>query len=308
MPTTHEPGGHTRPLRERRVASAGIGLAVREYGKGPVQVDRPHVVLVHGYPDNQEMWGPVARRLVSGGMHVVTYDVRGAGASDVPERKRDYRAERLVDDLVAVLDATVPDGKPAHLVGHDWGSVALWEAVLGETEDPRLRGRIASFTSVSGPAMDQMTHLMRNPRGRTRGLLRQLGRSWYILAFQVPLLPELVWRVAHRAIGARAARLDSGAAHGYWGPELARDAANGLNLYRANVQRRNRWSHPRRTAVPVLVVAPRRDPFLTDVATEDLDTFCSDVTLVRPDTGHWVPRSHPDLLADLVAGHVAAQR
>jgi hypothetical protein len=54
------------------------------------------------------------------------------------------------------------------------------------------------------------------------------------------------------------------------------------------------------------VVAPRRDPFLAPVTTEDLDRVCSDVRLVRPDTGHWVPRSDPELLARLVSEHVSA--
>lgn len=58
--------------------------------------------------------------------------------------------------------------------------------------------------------------------------------------------------------------------------------------------------------MPVLVVAPRRDPFLTAVTSEDLDHLCADLTVARPDTGHWVPRSDPDLLAGLVREHVMA--
>lgn len=121
MASTQQPGEHTARVRERRVASTGLSLAVREYGDLSAAPGGRHVVLVHGYPDSQDMWEPVALRLAGDGMHVVTYDVRGAGASDVPAAKADYRIERLVDDLVAVLDATVPAGQPAHLVGHDWG-------------------------------------------------------------------------------------------------------------------------------------------------------------------------------------------
>lgn len=306
MPSTQEPCTHTVPVHERRVASTGLSLAVTEYGDLPPAAGTRHLVLVHGYPDSQEMWDPVAELLAGDGMHIVTYDVRGAGASDVPSGKAGYVVERLVDDLAAVLDATVPDGERVHLVGHDWGSVQLWEAVLAEAEDPRLRGRVTSFTSISGPAMEHVSHLVRHPRGRALPLLRQALHSWYVAVFQVPVLPELLWRTAHGPIGRMTARRDSGDA-GYWGPELARDAANGVNLYRANVQRRDRRTEPRRTSVPVLVVAPRRDPFLTTVTTEDLDLVCTNVRVVNPDTGHWMPRSHPDLLADLVREHVSAQ-
>jgi pimeloyl-ACP methyl ester carboxylesterase len=274
----------------RRVSSTGLSLSVREYGESGDRAGVGHVVLVHGYPDSQDMWRAVVDRLCAGGdLHVVTYDVRGAGASDVPADASGYRIELLVDDLVAVLDATVPRKAPVHLVGHDWGSVQLWEAVLSERDDPRLKGRIASFTSVSGPAIDHISYLAKNPRGRGLRLLRQMGHSWYVFAFQMPVVPELVWRAA---AGVR--------------PRLAHDAANGVNLYRANLLGGSRRPAGRRTDVPVLVVAPRRDPFLTAVVTEDLDHLCSDVTVVRPDTGHWLPRTHPDLLAELVRQHALA--
>jgi pimeloyl-ACP methyl ester carboxylesterase len=306
MPGTHDRGEHTAAGTDRRVASTGVSLAVREYADPAADPDQPHVVLVHGYPDNQGIWRPVADRLVTEGMHVVTYDVRGAGGSDVPTDTAGYHTDHLVDDLVAVLDATVPAGAPVHLVGHDWGSVQLWEAVLSADEDPRLSGRIASFTSVSGPALDHLAYLARHPAGRRLRLLRQLGHSWYVYAFHVPVLPELVWRTAHGPIGRLARRVDAGHDRNRdsWGPELGRDGANGVNLYRANVLRRMRRPLPRHTEVPVLAVAPLRDPFLTSVAVEDLDRLCSDVRVVRPATGHWIPRTDPDLLADLVRDHV----
>jgi len=286
--------------------STGLSIAVREYGGSPAGPGTRHVVLVHGYPDTQDMWEPVAERLSGDGMHVVTYDVRGAGASDVPTGAAGYRTDLLVDDLAAVLGASVPDGDRVHLVGHDWGSVQLWEAVLAEPEDPRLRGRIASFTSVSGPAIDHLAYLLRHPSGRALRLARQLGHSWYVFAFQVPVLPELLWRGAHRFVARLATRQHPGSDGVFWGPDLGRNAANGVNLYRANVLRGARRPSGRRTDVPVLVVAPRQDPFLTAVTTEDLDHLCADVRVVRPDTGHWVPRTDPSLLADLVTGHASA--
>ena len=41
----------------RTVTSNGVRLAVREYG----EPGRTTVVLVHGYPDTQAVWEPVAR-------------------------------------------------------------------------------------------------------------------------------------------------------------------------------------------------------------------------------------------------------
>ncbi len=45
----------------------------------------PALVLVHGYPDNQEVWEPIIQELIQH-FYIVTYDVRGAGQSSVPKK------------------------------------------------------------------------------------------------------------------------------------------------------------------------------------------------------------------------------
>ena len=262
-------------------------------------------MLVHGYPDRQDTWDTLVGRLPLDRWHVVTYDVRGAGASDVPRRRADYRTERLVDDLVAVLDAVLGEDERVHLVGHDWGSVQLWDAVAAEATDPRLRGRLASFTSISGPSLDHYALLSRHPGGRRLALAGQLAHSWYVDAFHVPVLPELVWRRAHERIG-RALAAREGLPRDHWGPGLGDDAVHGLELYRANILRRMRRPTRFSTDVPVLVVHPTRDRFLTEVLLEDLDRRCSDLRVERVDAGHWVAVTHADRVAALLEEHVGA--
>ena len=282
----------------RHVPSTGLDICVVDHTP---DASGPTVVLVHGYPDRQEMWEPVVEALAASGLRVVTYDVRGAGRSGVPTTLAGYRSERLVDDLAAVLDAVLPDGGSAHLVGHDWGSIQLWDAVAAEPTDSRLRGRIASFTSVSGPSLDHAAWLARHSGGRRVAMASQLAHSWYVGLFQLPLVPELAWRGAGGLLRRTATMLE-GTDH--WGPELPHDAAHGVNLYRANVPRR--LARPRRldVQVPVLVVHPRADRFVTRVLSEDLERSCTDVRVVEVDAGHWFPRTHPGELAGLVAEHV----
>ena len=134
-------------------------------------------------------------------------------------------------------------------------------------------------------------------------MLRQLASSWYVGLFQLPVLPELLWRRGGRPLRRLATRLE-GTDH--WGPGLPHDAAHGVNLYRANVPRRMRRPRPLRVRVPVLVVHPRRDRFLTGVLTEELGHGCSDVRVVTVDAGHWFPRTHPEELAGLVVERVRA--
>ena len=130
---------------QRRIQGRGVDLAVTELGDRV----RPTVVLIHGFPNTSAVWAPVAQLLATGGFHVVAYDVRGAGDSGVPTRQSDYALPVLIEDMAAVITAVSPDS-PVHLVGHDWGSIQGWEAVT----TTRLAGRIASFTSISGPPLE----------------------------------------------------------------------------------------------------------------------------------------------------------
>jgi len=125
-----------------RVHSAGVSLEVHEHSSWTR--GRPSVLLVHGYPDQQQVWDRLLDALPRDQLHLVTYDVRGAGASDVPRARAGYRTELLLEDLAAVVAATVPEDAPVHLVGHDWGSMQLWQPL----SDPRLPGRVATFTSI----------------------------------------------------------------------------------------------------------------------------------------------------------------
>ena len=279
-------------MRCRSVSSGDVTLAVREYGDPTL----PTLVAVHGYPDSQQMWRPLAER-ASADLHVVSYDVRGAGGSSAPATTQGYRIERLVDDLVAVVDATAHGGA-VHLLGHDWGSIQLWDAVTSESTDPRLTGRIVSFTSVSGPSLDHVAAAMRKAPWRSR--LRQARHSWYVYAFHVPVLPELAWRLLHRPIGARLAASQRVPSDACWGRELARDGANGVGLYRANMLRRLRAPGNARTRVPVQLVVPRYDSFVPPALLRRVGEFVDELHRVDLEAGHWVPRTHPDELARLV--------
>ena len=80
-------------VRPSEVSGAGgITLAVTERGPADGSPDAPVVLLVHGYPDTQAVWEPVAERLAER-HRVVTYDVRGAGASDAVDRTAGFRLD-----------------------------------------------------------------------------------------------------------------------------------------------------------------------------------------------------------------------
>ncbi|KHL10376.1 pimeloyl-ACP methyl ester carboxylesterase [Mumia flava] len=286
------------------VHSRGATLAVYRDG----DPSGPTVVLVHGFPDDHSVWDRAVPLLSD--LDVVRYDVRGAGASSVPGDVDGYRIERLVDDLAAVIDAVRPDGEPVHLVGHDWGSVQLWAGVFAAAEDPRLTGRLASFTSISGPDLRLYGGFLRAAwRDRRLGVLcRQLAKSWYVGAFQVPRLPEAGFDRASetiRSVLRRSQRFDRYGGDP-WGPDLARNASNGVNLYRANAFRQLGGLAPEPTDVPVTLVVPTRDDFLSPELYEDLPRRVPELDRVDVDAGHWMVWTHPERTAEVIRRRVAA--
>lgn len=283
----------------RPLVTPPVTLAVTEYGERDAAV---HVLLVHGFPDDQAMWEPVVEALPQD-WHVVTYDVRGSGRSTRPTQRAAYRTSLLVEDLVAVLDATLPEGVRVHLVAHDWGSTATWDVIAAETWDPRLEDRIASYTSCSGPSLDHLGTVLQSWRGRLR-LLPQLLHSTYVWFFLLPWLPEQVWRHLQGLTRRSARRLDPTIDLLPWGRDVRHNAERSLNLYRANVRQRLRDPLPWRTSVPVLLVVARRDAWVTPRALDGLEARCRDLTRVEVDTGHWHPRSDPEQLARLVSEFV----
>jgi NAD(P)-dependent dehydrogenase (short-subunit alcohol dehydrogenase family)/pimeloyl-ACP methyl ester carboxylesterase len=290
--------------RERWVRTGGVELCVAELGDPGL----PTVVLVHGYPDSKEVWSEVAPRLAER-FHVVLYDVRGHGRSTAPRPLRGgFTLEKLTDDFLAVADAVSP-GRPVHLVGHDWGSVQSWEF----TTVKRTEGRIASFTSMSGPSLDHFGHwinkrLTRPTPHRVAQLLGQAANSWYVYRLHTPVLPELAWRGPLRKgwprILERVERMPAGV---YPTSSLPTDAAHGAWLYRDNV--RPRLRRPRTDAyahAPVQLITPLQDAFLSEKLYDDLERWVPQLTRRTIPAKHWIPRTRPDQLAAWITQFVTS--
>jgi pimeloyl-ACP methyl ester carboxylesterase len=274
------------------------GVALSMHQSGPAT--GPMIVFVHGYPDDSQIWTDVITHLRDWA-RCVTYDVRGAGASGAPARRSAYRLDRLAADLNDVVETVSPNA-PVHLVAHDWGSTQAFHAI-GTT----LVGRVASFTSISGPHLPHVrswagAQLRRGPRGWVR-LAGQLASSAYMPWFVLPGPVDLAIRCG--ILGRLASRDRSRC-----GTRVARtDLRHGLNLYRANLFVR-RGSGRRASAamidVPVQVIVPTRDRYVRDSVQSDIGAWVRDLHLQRLDAGHWLMISHPVELAASVRAFVAS--
>jgi NAD(P)-dependent dehydrogenase (short-subunit alcohol dehydrogenase family)/pimeloyl-ACP methyl ester carboxylesterase len=262
------------------------GVPLRVYESGTRGA--PTVVCVHGYPDNHTLWAGLAKELAAR-YHVISYDVRGAGESGKPRGRAAYRLDQLAADLAAVVGVVSPD-RPVHLLAHDWGSIQAWHALTGRWLD----GRVASFTSISGPCLDHADHWLRarlrRPTPRAlRELITQLMSSWYIAFFQLPLLPELTWRIG---LGQRVL-----AALEQTNVPTTSDAVCGVQLYRANMLPQRRKPGNGVTDIPVQVLAPQRDPFVSASLQINIERWVSNLAVRELPGGHWLPLTHPHTVA-----------
>src|SRR4030095_11924454 len=106
----------------RFIKSNGIKMRIAEMGKGPPGI------LVHGWPESWYSWRHQLPALAAAGYRAVAPDMRGYGKTDKPKAVEDYDIQHVTADLVGILDAL--GEKNAILVGHDWGAIVAWQAML----------------------------------------------------------------------------------------------------------------------------------------------------------------------------------
>jgi len=274
-------------------ASDGVSLAVHRYTE--VDPGRPTVLAIHGWPDNHRVWDGVAEEL-AGRYNFVAYDVRGAGESSRPASRSGYVLDQLVSDIATVIDSLGVGS--VHLLAHDWGSIQAWAAVT----DAAVAGRVASFTSISGPHLRYAARFLRS--GRKADVARQLLESTYIAFFLTPGVPELTFRsrlgvkivAALERIGRSSARSQRRAA-----PRAIGDYINGLNLYRANMPAPflSAVDDLPQTTVPVQVLVPRKDMFVSPALQRFTGAIPAGGRVITIEGGHWVVVSRPDVIARL---------
>jgi pimeloyl-ACP methyl ester carboxylesterase len=134
------------------------------------------VLLLHGFP---ECWYSWRHQLTALGerFHVVAPDLRGYNLSEKPARVDDYRMEKLVGDVLGLMDHF--GAREAAVVGHDWGAVIAWAVAARHPE------RVWKVSALQVPPRSVLLANM---------TLRHALSSWYMLFFQVPYLPE--WQLA----------------------------------------------------------------------------------------------------------------
>jgi pimeloyl-ACP methyl ester carboxylesterase len=266
----------------------GLTFDVRDAGPA----DGEPVVLLHGFPQDARAWDRVAPVLHGAGLRTLAPDQRGYSTMARPRGRAAYRSRELVDDVLALLDAAGLDR--AHVVGHDWGAAVGW-GLAGWHPD-----RLRTLTVLSVP----------HPAAMARSLTTsdQALRSWYMAAFQLPVLPERLL-LAGGGAALRRMLLRSGLPAELADHYVSRMAEPGALTAALNWYRALPWDARDpvgRVTVPTLHLWSTGDTFLGRAATEDTARFCGPAYRleVLEDVPHWIPELAPERVGEQVVAHV----
>lgn len=273
------------------------------YAKTWGDEQKPALVLVHGYPDNQEVWEPIIEQLISD-FYIVTYDVRGAGQSTVPKRIRDYALPRLSLDLECVVNALLAN-RNFHMAAHDWGSIQSWESAT----EPKFKGRLLSYTTISGPCLDHAAFWMRDQLKHQKSkFFKQLFKSWYIVAFQLPVIAPTIWHFFNpERWGIVLSQLENTKGLPI-NQNISKDGEHGIGLYRANFAPRLLKPRQRFAVCPIQAVVLKRDKFVSPELIDEVPKWASHFEKVEVDANHWAVLSRAAEIAAYIADFAQRQK
>ena len=140
--------------------------------------DGPLALCLHGFPDHAPTWTALLGDLAEAGFHAVAPWMRGYAPTAVPADGL-YQPAALSLDALALADHFAPGDRPAVLVGHDWGAIGAYGAVVHRPD------RFTRLVAMSVPHRAAlMARMVTSPA--------QLKRSWYVFFFQMPLAEHAV--------------------------------------------------------------------------------------------------------------------
>jgi epoxide hydrolase 4 len=280
------------------------GLNMRIARCGPA--DAPLIVMLHGFPECWYSWRHQLRAL-SDSFDCVAPEMRGYGETDAPRGKTNYTLDKLVGDVADLIAAL--GRKRAIVIGHDWGGGIAWAVALMR---PDVVERLVVMNCPHPRRLSE--ELRRNPR--------QMLRSWYMLFFQIPRLPEALFRWRNYALLERSMRDNAVQKDAFTDADMAyfREAFRNpysitaaINYYRANLRSgfmarsgENHWID-RKIESPTLLIWGEKDFALGKELTYNMDSLFSGHFILKyiPDGGHWVQQERPAVVNDYVRDFLA---
>ncbi len=275
-------------LTHRQLLAGDVRLHVVTAGPA----DAPAVILLHGFPEDGRAWEHQIGPLVEAGFRVIVPDLRGYHLSEKPAGVTAYRIDRLVQDVVRLMDLL---GDPrTHLVGHDWGGIIAWAVAMRHPE------RVARLVILNAP---------HPAAGGTFLKPAQLRKSWYVGFFQLPWLPErLLTRLGTAALHGTSPDAYTAADLKAYREAWTRPGAAGamINYYRALL--RYGLGRPKVIDRPTLVIWGEQDVALLPELADPPRRWVPGARVERlPHASHWVLRDDPARVNALMSEFLSAE-
>jgi len=214
--------------------------------------------------------------------------MRGYGESSRPEARADYRIDRLIGDVAALFG--VLGARRRLLIGHDWGGIIGWATAI------RRACPLDGLIILNAPHPAIFAKVIRRS-------WRQRMRSWYVLFFALPWLPERILTAHHARKVGQALRGTASRRNVFPADVLAHYRDNAaqpgamtamLNYYRANLDIGAMAKGPGVDA-PALLLWGDRDHALGPELVPGTEAHVPDPTVqMLPGVSHWVPEEAPD--------------
>lgn len=243
-----------------------------------LSANAPVMFFLHGFPDSPYNWRYQLEAFSNENVVVAPF-LRGVGASEAPQSSSRFSKDAINLDLLDILRCVDPKAtRPVYVVGHDIGSLYAWNfaRLLGS----RLKGLII----VNGVASEQMASRFSDPN--------QVARSWYIAAFQIPKISEIVFeKIGTELVAKQRAKEGLG-----YEPIDKKTLHSFLKHYRA-AARGVVSSILKRTqiiAAPTLVIAGKDDPYLVTPTAAEVEKLAMQSTIRVIEGGHWIHEQHPE--------------
>jgi pimeloyl-ACP methyl ester carboxylesterase len=191
------------------------------------------------------------------------------------------------------------------LAAHDWGSIQSWESVT----EPKLKGRLLSYTTISGPCLDHASLYLREKfKSEPSNVFKMLTKSWYIGAFHFPLLGPTVWKFFTPE---RWGKVLTGLEKMQGLPlsqNISADGKYGISLYRANFLPTLTQSRQRYAQCPVQAIILKQDSFVSpEYISEAMPQWVEHFETVELDANHWAILSQPKKVAELIHQFIQRQ-
>lgn len=274
------------------VEANGLTFEVAQAGAGD------HLALcLHGFPELNYSWRHQMSTLARMGYRVWAPNQRGYGGTTKPVGIAHYTVDKIVADAAALFDAS--GASQLTIIGHDWGGAIAWLFAINKVRP------IERLVVMNLPHPHCFAAALRHWPQRLR--------SWYMVAVQLPWLPEW-WLARNDAIAIREAfanmavdksRFPDNVLDVYANAALKPGALTAmLNWYRAALRYRDcmQIGNDGQVDVPVLVIWGEQDTALGLKTLDGTDRYVADLTIRRlPGVSHWVQQEAPEAVNAILA-------